>query len=49
MTRRDRWVQKQKMKIQMKAYVDDYNFGYVTSGKIIPIDEPEPESNKVEK
>lgn len=61
LTRRDRWVHKQKMKMtgtrtgslvfaplyynsphgngiydQIQSYVNDYNFGYVTSGKIIP-------------
>ncbi len=61
LTRRDRWVRKQKMKMtgsrtgslafapisfdtphgngiynQMKSYVDDYDFGYVSSGEIVP-------------
>lgn len=64
LTRRDRWVRKQKMKMtgsrtgslafapisfdtphgngiynQIKSYVEDYNFGYVTSGEIIPKNE----------
>jgi TPR repeat protein len=68
LTRRDRWVHKQKMKMtgtrtgslvfapinfdsphgngfynSVQAYVDDYNYGYVTSGEIIPI-----ENNKKE-
>ena len=71
LTRRDRWVKKQKMKMtgsrtgslvfaplnfdtphgngfynQAKSYVDDYNFGYISSGEIIPIDKTE---NKEEK
>jgi TPR repeat protein len=64
LTRRDRWVRKQKMKMtgsrtgslvfaplsfdtphgngiynQIKSYVEDYNFGYITSGDIIPKNE----------
>ena len=63
LTRRHRWVRKQKMKMtgtrtgslafaplsfdsphgngfynQAKSYVDDYNFGYISSGEIIPIE-----------
>jgi len=66
LTRRDRWVRKQKMQMtgsrtgslvfapliydtphgngfynQAKSYVEDYNFGYITSGEIVPIDKPE--------
>lgn len=64
LTRRDRWVAKQKMKMtgtrtgalafapinfdtphgnglynQMKSFVDDFNFGYVTGGEIITKDD----------
>ncbi len=71
LTRRDRWVKKQKMKMtgsrtgslvfaplnfdtphgngfynQAKAYVEDYNFGYISSGEIIPIEKTK---NKEEK
>jgi len=63
LTRRDRWVHKQRMKMtgthtgslafapikydsphgnglynQVESYVKDYNYGYVSSGEIIPIE-----------
>ncbi len=71
LTRRDRWVRKQKMKMtgsrtgslafapisfdtphgngiynQIKSYVEDYNFGYVSSGEIIPKEEQSKESEQ---
>ncbi len=73
LTRRDRWVRKQKMKMtgsragslvfapisydsprgngfynQVRSYVEDYNFGYITSGEIVPIESPEDEKPEEE-
>jgi hypothetical protein len=71
LTRRDRWVHKQKMKMtgsrtgslafapiyfdtphgngfynQVQSYVDDYNYGYVSSGEIIPVEESSKQGDK---
>jgi hypothetical protein len=71
LTRRDRWVHKQKMKMtgsrtgsmvfapinfdsphgngfynQVQSYVDDYNYGIVSSGEIVPIEEPPEKGDK---
>ena len=71
LTRRDRWVHKQKMKMtgtrtgslafapisfdsphghgfynQIQSYVDDYNYGFVSTGEIVPIEEPSKQKNK---